>query len=283
MKSQIPNGDFETILSDGSLSNWGNVTLFVIMIDSAGNYIQDSIVFDGPFCGVTNDAYTGNYALEMRNAYNYTANEVINGWASVDEDTAYSAWGSLEFVSLSYRPDNFNFYYKYESVNGDSGIARLAFYDYMGNVIGEANMIFAGTNSSYTAVNLPVTYSSLDPVVSFSLNFSTYYSLADYPAGANFGTRLIIDDVGFSGSTGVSDLSNSGEAILYPNPCRDFVSVKNTNASEYTIYSYTGQIIQTGNLDPDKKIVFGQNPSKGIYTLELKEGNQIRRKNFTVN
>lgn len=283
MKSQIPNGDFETILSDGSLSNWGNVTLFAVIIDFSGNVLQDSIVWDGPFCGVTTDAHTGNYALEMRNAYNFTANESINGWASVDEDTTYTAWGSLEFIATTIRPQDFNFFYKYESVNGDSGIVRLAFYDSMGNVVGEASMIFSGTNSSFNAATLPVYYSSSNPVVSYSLNFSTYFSMADYPTGCSFGTRLIIDDVDFSGTTGVSNIAMSDDVIIYPNPCKEYFSVKNTNASEYTIYSSGGQVIQTGFLNSEKKIVLRQNPAKGIYTIELKDQKHISRKNFTVN
>ena len=48
-KAQIPNGDFEALLYDGTLSNWGNITLFAVIIDSAGNTIQDSLIFDGPF------------------------------------------------------------------------------------------------------------------------------------------------------------------------------------------------------------------------------------------
>ncbi|MBK7431217.1 MAG: hypothetical protein IPI62_09885 [Bacteroidetes bacterium] len=103
-KAQIPNGDFEALLYDGTLSNWGNITLFAVIIDSAGNTIQDSLIFDGPFCGVTTDAHSGNYALEMRNMFNYTTNETINGWASVDEDSTYSAWGhSNLFIRRSNR------------------------------------------------------------------------------------------------------------------------------------------------------------------------------------
>ena len=34
---QIPNHDFETVLADGNLSNWGNIFLYAIVIDSAGN------------------------------------------------------------------------------------------------------------------------------------------------------------------------------------------------------------------------------------------------------
>lgn len=282
-KGQIPNGNFETLLTDGTLSNWGNITLFAVIIDSTGTTIQDSLIFDGPFCGVTTDAHSGNYALEMRNMFNYTANETINGWASVDEDSVYSAWGSLEFIYTTIQPQEFNFYYKFNSVNGDSGIARLAFYDAMGNIIGEANSIFTTTNTSYSYISIPIYYTSLDPVVAYSLNFSTYYSVADYPSGPNFGTRLIIDDVALSGTTGISTTGKDAEAILYPNPCKDFISVKSIGQSHYKIYNLNGEIVQVGEISSDSKIILKQQFAKGIYSLELNDGGKLSRKNFVIN
>ncbi|MBK6988970.1 MAG: hypothetical protein IPH33_12505 [Bacteroidetes bacterium] len=95
-KAQIPNGDFEALLYDGTLSNWGNITLFAVIIDSAGNTIQDSLIFDGPFCGVTTDAHSGNYALEMRNMFNLQTNN--DQWVrSVDEDSVRQV-GVTEFI-----------------------------------------------------------------------------------------------------------------------------------------------------------------------------------------
>ncbi|MBK8585785.1 MAG: T9SS type A sorting domain-containing protein [Bacteroidetes bacterium] len=282
-KAQIPNGDFEALLYDGTLSNWGNITLFAVIIDSAGNTIQDSLIFDGPFCGVTTDAHSGNYALEMRNMFNYTANETINGWASVDEDSTYSAWGSLEFIYTAIQPQEFNFYYKFNSVNGDSGIARLAFYDAVGNIIGEANSIFSSTNTSYSYISIPIYYTSMDPVAYYSLNFSTYYSLADYPTGPNFGTRLTIDDITFSGTTGIAGMEDITEPILFPNPCTDFISVKNIERTLFKIYNLNGEVIQLGEIDAESKIVLKQQFAKGIYSLELNQGGKLQRKNFVIN
>src|SRR4051812_17825390 len=62
--AQIPNGDFETTLSDGSLMNWGSVYLFTTIIDSSGNVIADSIVFDGMFYGPSAESHSGARALE---------------------------------------------------------------------------------------------------------------------------------------------------------------------------------------------------------------------------
>jgi len=282
-KSQIPNGDFENVLYDGTLSNWGNITLFSVIIDSTGTTIQDSLIFDGPFCGVTTDAHSGNYALEMRNMYNYTANETINGWASVDEDSTYTAWGSLEFIYTAIQPQEFNFYYKFNSVNGDSGIARLAFYDAVGNIIGEANSIFSISSTSYSYVSIPIYYTSMDPVVAYSLNFSTYYSLADYPTGPNFGTSLTIDDISFSGTTGIAGMEEITEPILFPNPCTDFLFVKNIEQAQFKIYDIKGQVVQIGKIDAESKILLKQQFAKGIYSLELNDGGNLKRKNFVIN
>ncbi len=283
VKSQIPNGDFETILSDGTLSNWGNVTLFAVMVDSAGNVIQDSLIFDGPFCAATTDAHSGSHALEMRNMLHYNYNESVAGWASVDEDSIYTAWGSLEFIYSTIQPQEFNFYYKYNSVNGDSGIVRLTFYDSMGNTIGEAISIFAGTNTSYSYVSVPIYYTTTDPVASYSLNFSNYYSVADYPPGPNFGTRLIIDDVTLNGTTGIATTDNSSETIVYPNPCTDFISVKSIETSDYKIYNMHGEIVQVGQISVDSKVVLKKQFAKGVYSLELNDYGKLKRKNFVIN
>ncbi len=281
--AQVPNGNFENLLSDGSLSNWGNITLWVVIIDSAGNEVIDSIGIDGPFCSATTDAYSGNYALEMRNAYDYTANHGISGWASVDEDTVYSAWGSLEFIYSPIQPQDFNFYYKYNSVNGDSGIARLTFYDSLMDQIGEGIMIFTGTNTTYTYASVPITYNSPNPVYAYSLHFNTYYSLADYPSGSNFGTRLLIDDITLTGTTGIADFNSSDEVVVYPNPCTEFLSVSGKESvSEYSIYNMNGKLIQTGRLSHDSKVYLGQNLPAGVYSIELKDNDFLERKNFIV-
>ena len=281
--AQIPNGDFETILSDGSLSNWGNVTLFAVIIDSTGSQMADSIVFDGPLCGPSTDAHSGYFSLQMSNAYDYTAGSGIGGWASADDDTVYTAWGALEYLVTSLHPQELNFYYKYLPVNGDSGIARITFYDDMANTVGEGTMIFGDLNSSYTYGSIPIVYTSPNPVSYYSLHFGNYFSQADYPTGGNFGTRLLIDDVNFSGNSSISEEDFENEILLYPNPCRNQLSIQNSASNEFVIYDITGKEIQSGILGSDSKIILNANLQSGIYFLELKKGHSVNRKSFIVN
>jgi hypothetical protein len=90
----IQNGSFESLNSDGTLRNWGNVYLMSVWIDSSGVSHSDSIVYDGPFYAPTNDAFHGNTALELRNAWNFTSNIGIAGAVGLDDDSVFSSFAN---------------------------------------------------------------------------------------------------------------------------------------------------------------------------------------------
>lgn len=285
VSAQIPNGDFETLNWDGTLSNWGNVYLMAVSIDSLGNTFMDSIVWDGPYYSKTVDANTGNFAMEMRNAYNYTTNHGIAGSVSADTDSVYTAWGALEFVSIQIQPTDFSFYYKYNSVGDDSGIARLTVYDYMMNPIGNAEVVFSGISSVYTYTSVPITFTSLDPVAYYSLNFSTKFSLADIPTEPHLGTSLIIDDVHLSSTTGIgSNNLMENSYSLFPNPSKENLNISSKNSEEinYCIYNMLGKKILEGKILPGTQSISTQQFSNGVYAIEFVSSNHSSRMNFVV-
>ena len=285
VSAQIPNGNFETLNWDGTLSNWGNVYLMSVSIDSLGNTLMDSIVWDGPYYSKTADANTGNFAMEMRNAYNYTTNHGIAGSVSADTDSVYTAWGALEFVSIQIQPTDFSFYYKYNSVADDSGIARLTVYDYMMNPAGNAEVIFSGISSVYTYTSVPITFTSPDPVAYYSLNFSTKFSLADMPTEPHLGTSLIIDDVQLSSTTGIgsNNLLESSYS-LFPNPSKENLNISSKNAEEinYCIYNMLGKKILEGKILPGTQSISTGQFSNGVYAIEFVSSNHSNQMNFVV-
>ena len=285
VSAQIPNGNFETLNWDGTLSNWGNVYIMSVSIDSLGNTIMDSIVWDGPYYSKTADANTGNFAMEMRNAYNYTTNHGIAGSVSADTDSVYTAWGALEFVSIQIQPTDFSFYYKYNSVADDSGIARLTVYDYMMNPAGNAEVIFSGISSVYTYTSVPITFTSPDPVAYYSLNFSTKFSLADIPTEPHLGTSLIIDDVQLSSTTGIgsNNLMESSYS-LFPNPSKENLNISSKNAEEinYCIYNMLGKKILEGKILPGTQSISTWQFSNGVYAIEFVSSNHSNQMNFVV-
>lgn len=285
VSAQIPNGDFETLNWDGTLSNWGNVYLMAVSIDSLGNTFMDSIVWDGPYYSKTVDANTGNFAMEMRNAYNYTTNHGIAGSVSADTDSVYTAWGALEFVSIQIQPTDFSFYYKYNSVGDDSGIARLTVYDYMMNPVGNAEVVLSGISSVYTYTSVPITFTSPDPVAYYSLNFSTKFSLADIPTEPHLGTSLIIDDVQLSSTTGIgSNNLMENSYSLFPNPSKENLNISSKNSAEikYCIYNMLGKKILEGKILPGTQSISTQQFSNGVYAIEFVSNNHSSRMNFVV-
>lgn len=283
--AQIPNGDFENLNSDGTISNWGNVYITQIVVDSSGNVVLDSIVADGPYYQKTTDAYSGMYAMEMRNSYDFTLNTGRAGSVSSDADSVYSAWGSLEFVNIQMQPSDFSFYYKYTSVGNDTGIASLIVYDTLGYQVGSATVLFTGSISTYQYVSMPVQYTGTDPVAFYSLNFSTKFSAADYPTSPNLGSRLTIDDVRMSGTTGIESSGlRENNFSLYPNPAIGSLNIhsKSQEPIVYIVYNMFGENVLEGNIFSGTQSISIQQLSNGVYTIEFLRGKHPNRMNFVV-
>lgn len=281
--AQVPNGDFESTNYDGTIQGWGNVYLMSVVIDTGGVVYQDSIVFDGPFYAKTTDAHSGSYAMEMRNAMNYTSGMGMAGSVSADTDSVYSAWGSLELIELTQQPTSLDFFYKYTSVNGDSGLAQLHLYNLMGDEIGNAiSVILPSANYAYMSV--PVTMLTADPVAYYSLNFSTKVSYADYPTLPALGSSLIIDDVTLGGINGIKSPAFENQISLFPNPAHDQISIHTdvNQEMQYRIFNQLNLVYTYGViLGGVGTVSIGDLPS-GVYTMELSGAGKKGYKKFVV-
>ena len=233
--AQVPNPGFENLNADGSVSNWGNVYLFSVWIDSTGVSHGDSIVFDNYFYFSTTDAHTGSRALEMRNAFNFTTNQGTAGGVAADISPVFSGWSSFQFLPVAIRPTDLSFYYKYFPVNTDSAFASVLVFDTMGYQIGEASIIIGGTVSSYTYATIPITYTTTDVPAFVVLNFRT----ATNGGSISLGTRFVVDDVSLNNATGINEVSNPKMISFYPNPAQHSFSVstkeKITGVSAYDV------------------------------------------------
>lgn len=277
-QAQVLNGDFEHINADGSLQNWGNVYIFSVVIDSLGQSSLDSIVIDnGYFYKPTTDAHSGAHAMLLSNGYNYTTNQGIAGSASADEDSVYTAWGSLEFIPCQTHVQNLRFYYKFLPVNNDSAVVTLTLYDSWGNPYGVAKKIFSDAQSTYTLVDIPVHYytPNMFDIVAYSLNFSAFYSEDPWQTHqASLGTRLWIDDVSFTQTTNVQELVNDDVLQIYPNPAQNRFGISTSEKiKNLTCHDALGREIALDyrNLEA---IPCGH-LAKGIYLLsiETEKGN----------
>lgn len=210
----------------------------------------------------------------------------IAGSASADTDSVYSAWGSLEFVPFNLSPSEFTFWYKYTSLNAlDSGIAQLVLYDTLANVVGTADFIFTGNSNVYQYGSSSITYTSLNPVSYYSLNFSTTFSLADYPNQATLGTRLLIDDVSFAGTNGITDLVTNMSVDMFPNPTDRIMTINTYSPKEFNlnIYAVDGKMIRSEKINSRTKTLSVEDLDPGIYVLKLISDDELRTKLFIKN
>lgn len=264
VKAQIPNNGFETLNADNNVSQWSKSFLMVIWIDSTGESHGDSIVFDSPNHALylpTTDAHSGQYALEMRNAYNFTSNTGISGGAFLSATDEYNVGFEVPVPVSPMLPETFSFYYKYFPLASDSAQAVAKLFDSDGIQIGEAVRTLGGTTSTYTLASVPVNYSEVRPVESIVISFST-----SIPGNEpTFGTRLLVDDVALDGSLGLKEEQNA--LLLFPNPASSQVVINGLIGNEQFIVSnLNGEQIFAGSNNGKLDCTSWPN---GVYLLNI--------------
>jgi hypothetical protein len=289
----VYNSNFELLNNDNTLRNWGNVYLFSVWLDSAGiSHYTDSIVFDNYFYAPTSDAYSGNTALELRNAWNYTTNTGIAGAVGSDEDSVFSSWSLFNLVPTystlftPFKPINFGFYYKYYPVNGDSAVAQIILWDSLGNQIGEGTAIIPGPANSYTFIYTPITYSTTGDVAYYSMTISAFYSSVPGSHQPAFGTRLLVDNIifNYASVTGINSMEKKNQINIFPNPSTGKINIHTdeVNPCPFKIYNMYGQKIKEGVLQNDLYSLELNGFESGVFTIVLEKEGKIEQQVFIV-
>lgn len=248
----------------GSFDNWSTTT-----IRSANMW--------NSFGGVarTNDAHKGSFALllETKDFDGDTRIGILS--SGIVNQNGFPTGG----FPYSGTQDTLVFYYKYEPVNGDSGIAVLSFSKNgipVGNLIG--NPLPATAN--YSKFEIPFQLGNAPDSVAVSFVSSNGGSMQP-----QVGSKLYVDEVHLKSqplNTGIKDvLAGITNIQLYPNPASEKIifsinAIESINASA-SISDVLGRII----LVKDIKVFEGENnyttivnqlPS-GIYFYQVKASN----------
>jgi len=278
----IPNNGFESLNPDSSLSNWGNVYIIPVWVDTNGNSYTDSIVYDNRYYAPTSDAYSGNTALELRNAWDYTTNTGIAGAVGADDDSVFNAYGLLNLVPTystpfnQFMPFNFGFYYKYFPVNGDSAFAQIALWDSSGNQVADGMIIITNAAGSYTLISAPINYTIPGDAAFYSLSISTFYTAVPGSRQPGFGTRLLADDTGFNfvSTTGFNTIDNNKQINIYPNPFADEITINGYSQTgrekqEIKVFDVFGREIYSQQLKTSEVKIQAQSWQSGIYFVRI--------------
>lgn len=274
VSAQIPNSGFELTNSFGGPSNWGRILLIASTMDSNGVFHTDSIVYDQALYFQTTDAYAGQYALEIHNAFNYTQNYGIAGGVNLlPNDSDYFNF-SVPLTTAG-QPTALNFYYKFFPVNNDIAEAIMLVYDSLGYQIGEANFPIAGTVSTYTLASVPVVYNAPGDAAAISI----FINNARASSQASFGTHLLIDEISYSTATAIDEVSHASDILLFPNPASDGFHIQCKSPYTLKLFNLAGQqqevIVENGYINCTKL-------GRGLYTVEITTAEHSFRRKIVI-
>jgi len=267
--AQVPDPGFELINPDSVTYYWNDFSAFAI---------SDSVVIDEFLYHVVEDPHSGNLAMELRNAYDFTNSNPIMASISAVSDTVIG-WSLGLHIPVSYPPTEFSFFYKYSSVSGDTGYAVLRVQDSSFNEIGIAEVFITGQTNAYTQIVTPINYSgNLADATTFSLKFM---NAAPYTQ-ANYGTRFTIDDVIVSSTTSVNE-NNVTDVDAWYNPSTDEILIRHSgNQLSAYVYNLSGQVT-TSTLGSSGVLAIPVSRYKtGLYMIRIESDGKVLSKMVPV-
>lgn len=286
-QAQVVNGNFENVKPNFLPSNWGMTFLQQAGFDPAtGETFGDQIQFTWcvpSMVYATTEAKTGEYAMEISNAYNLTQDVVIPGMASIFNDPEEDGPGWNPGVPVE--PGNsvilLGFDYKFLPVGNDVAEATLIVNDENGNELGRASLDITGTHNIYEYVYTPIAVTQSGTPAFMYISFN----MAKPGSTPTFGSRLLIDNVIVNFSTLIVD-NNSQGATVFPTVVDTEINVIPngfSNNVSYKIINSEGRVVKQNTIYQDATYQYTMDVSQlssGIYFLNIQDGTKNSTKKF---
>ncbi len=277
--AQVPNNGFEQTLEDGfTLRSWGTFfpTTISVGLDGAEVVENTNIVFDNGFgfSMPVGDCLTGNWAMQISNAFD-TANEVvIPGRASLfNEEIATTATGWNNGVPLQDGTvvEIFGFDYKFFPMGNDIASARLEIFNDDGESIGVAEIVLAETVSEFQYIYVPVSFTQANQTPKF---MTIDFSMQKGGSQVNSWSTLIVDNVVVNWSMlGVRQQENKPFAV-YPTMVDNAINIIGNTAgadARVSIVNLEGKKLQQQAFifDQAAKAFDVTDLASGVYFVEI--------------
>lgn len=137
--------------------------------------------------------------------------------------------------------------------------------------------------SSFKVVTDKVTVPA-DAAEKITMRTYLHYKTTDVPYTGPCSTQDggVLQDYTVNISKGGTSIENvaSDSFVVYPNPTEGELVINLEQASEYMLYSIDGRLAQKGEIDGNKIDVAGNEP--GMYVLQVKAGNEVKRANIIL-
>ena len=289
MNAQVVNGNFENIKPNFLPSNWGmNFTQEVSIDPETGESFGDEIFYTWCIPSMVYASFepqSGDYAMEISNAFNATKNEVIPGSATIfsDETQDSPGWNAGIPVEQGASVYMLGFYYKFMPAGNDIAEATISVKNSEGNEIGTASIDIQGTNSLYEYIYMPISYTG-----SVSPAFMTItFNMAKQGSSPTFGSRLVVDNVVTNfAALGLDENPIGNDFKMYPTVTDSELNIipgtLQSDTMTYKIIDIQGKIVKQNSVSGSSDYVYTMNVSdltSGTYFLhaESKTGNIIKK------
>lgn len=286
--AQVPNGSFEEFIGYGMETRYWGATpsLLQVIIDDENTPVSDYIILEEGVVArafYSLESHTGDRAMEIRNAFNVTKNEVIPGKMILfNEDgggITANGWNTGALIEEGTVIEGLGFYYKYFPLNpNEAAQAQLQTFDAGGTLLGSATIEIAGEESDYTYVATPlVAITEGIPAI-----VTVEFSMVTEHGSTTFGSHLLIDDVVTTNLALANPTFHTSTFMVTPTVTHNTLNITKGNdlpAGDYAfdIISMEGKVVQKATLS------LTENGNSSVDVSALASGMYlIRTKDFST-
>ncbi|MGL2966248.1 T9SS type A sorting domain-containing protein [Flavobacterium sp. XGLA_31] len=276
---QVVNGNFENVKANLLPSNWGMTFLQQGGFDpETGEAFGDQIQYTWCIPSMvyaTTEAQSGDYAMEISNAFNLTQNTVIPGMATIFSDPEQDGpgWNPGIPVQATDAIDMIGFYYKFIPAGNDIAEARISVYDANSNEIGHANIDISGTNNQFQYIYQTINYTSNAPRAHMTISFS----MAKEGSVPTFGSRLVVDNVVTNwAALNLATLPFSSRISVFPTLVTDELNINTFGMTQgpvtYKITNSEGKVLTQNTVNESSAYVYTMDVSSlsaGLYFITI--------------
>ena len=289
INAQVVNGNFENIKPNFLPSNWGmNFTQEITFDTETGESFGDQILYTWCIPSMVYASFepqSGEYAMEISNAYNVTQDIVIPGSATIFSDETQDApgWNAGIPVEPGANVTMLGFYYKFMPAGNDIAEATIKVSNAQGDIIGSASIDIEGTNSIYEYIYMPINYNGNTGPAFMTITFN----MAKEGSTPTFGSRLVVDNVVTNfAALGLDETPIENDFKMYPTVTDSELHILPGNMQSeevtYKIINAQGKVIKQNTVNEASDYVYTMNVSdlsSGIYFLhaESKSGSIIKK------
>ncbi|MBI4946392.1 MAG: PCMD domain-containing protein [Bacteroidetes bacterium] len=295
-----PTMDFETwtTMNNGTLATPEEPTGWI-----TGNQL---VTFVSPGNSISVTKVTGTEAHGGLYAMKIVTVDVVNdpSGGQLPDPTGVAFVGKVQISPLKLingfpytaKPATCEFWYKYTPQTGDSASCGLALTKWNGiktDTIATGNIFIKNTAAFYVQATFNLIYNPLFSAVqpdTMRIGFSAT-CIASKTCGV-VGSTLWVDDITFTGTTGMNQLSSFNDVELYPNPCNQSLNISagTGEAVSVVVLDVIGKIVASAPLTlsangmKETGAINTSGFAMGLYSYSIldKSGNPMRAGKFNV-